>query len=149
MKAAAEVDRPHPADHGDGGPDRERGVLAEPVPSRSLHRRAVVVALVVALWLAVQVGLPLIRLVERGGGERPRTFGWQMFSHQLTEPAEQFSITTADGTQPIDVTGLLTSPMRREILYAPQIVAELCARPEVLSVQVRDAEWGTSEVPCR
>jgi hypothetical protein len=117
-------------------------------PSR---RRALLVGLFVAAWLGLQLGVPLLRMVERGGGERPRTFGWQMFSHELTEPAEQFTITTANGSRVIDLGEFieLSSPMRRELLYAPTVVPILCANPAILSVEVRDAEWGTSVVTCR
>ncbi len=102
-----------------------------------------------ATWISVQLVVPAVRLAQRGGDDRPRTFGWQMFSHQLSEPPEQFSITTRDGTRAVAIEPLLTSPIRREIVYAPRIVAALCADPEVLSVQVRAAERGTSSVRCR
>jgi hypothetical protein len=123
----------------------------EPEVVASSRRKALLVGLVVVGWLGVQLGVPLVRMVERGGGERPRTFGWQMFSHELTEPAEQFTITTANGSRVIDLGEFieLSSPMRRELLYAPTVIPILCENPAILSVEVRDAEWGTSVVSCR
>lgn len=116
---------------------------------RRARRRAIWVAVVVGGWLAVQLALPALALLERGGGARPRTFAWQMFSHQLQAPAEAFVVNTATGSRPVDVTPLLTGPMRREILYAPILVPELCKDPAAESVTVIDAEWGTTTVACR
>lgn len=113
------------------------------------RRRLVVVSIVVVAWLAVQLAVPLVRMVERGGGARPRTFGWQMFSHQLEAPAERFYVTTRNGRREVDIRPYLTGPMRREVLYGPALVAELCARPEIFAVEVVDAEWGTAETTCR
>lgn len=127
---------------------REEGLDDDLGPSVG-SARALLVGVVVLVWLAVQIAVPAMRLIERGGGPRPRTFGWQMFSHQLTGPAESFTVTTADGTRPVPVEDLLDGPMRREILYAPTIVAELCRDPAVLAVTVTDVEWGVSETRCR
>ncbi|MCB0962511.1 MAG: hypothetical protein KDA98_04290, partial [Acidimicrobiales bacterium] len=113
------------------------------------RRRLVVVSIVVVAWLAVQLAVPLVRMVERGGGARPRTFGWQMFSHQLEAPAERFYVTTRNGRREVDIRPYLTGPMRREVLYGPALVAELCARPEIFAVEVVDAEWGSAETTCR
>jgi hypothetical protein len=110
--------------------------------------RRIAVTVVVVGWLGVQLLLPTLGLIERGGGARPRTFSWQMFTHRLEGPAETFTVTTAEGSRTVDVAPLLTGPMRREILYAPAIVEALCADPEVLSVTVADAEWGTSTRNC-
>lgn len=125
----------------------------EPSPSSvgraRLGWRGWAVTAFVVLWLAVQVAVPVVRLVERGGAARPRTFGWQMFSHQIAGQPESFSVTTAEGTRPIDVGGLLAGPMRREVIYAPTVIAELCGRPEVLAVEVRDVEHGVRTEACR
>lgn len=128
-------------------PDRSDEPAPGP-PATASPARAALVAAVVGVWLAVQLGLPLYRLVERGNGERPRTFGWQMFSHQLQEPAERFTIVTAEGSQVVHVDDLPSGPMRREVLYAPRIVEELCTRPDVLAVEVEDVEYGRSTVEC-
>ncbi|MEZ5139275.1 MAG: hypothetical protein R2702_06390 [Acidimicrobiales bacterium] len=116
---------------------------------RRRRRRAIWVGLVVGGWLAVQLAVPAIALVERGGKPRPRTFAWQMFSHQLEAPAESFTVTTASGSRAVDVRPLLTGPMRREIRYAPALVPKLCEDPAVLSVTVVDVESGSTTVACR
>lgn len=140
-----------PADPAASAPPAGEALEPTPEARAAARRRAAVVGVVVAGWLVVQLGLPLVRMVERGGGARPRTFGWQMFSHQLEEPAEQFTITTANGRREIDLAEFidLSGPMRRELLYAPTVIPLLCENPAILSVEVRDAEWGTSEVTCR
>ncbi|MCB0971599.1 MAG: hypothetical protein KDA97_08800 [Acidimicrobiales bacterium] len=113
------------------------------------RRRLVVVTALVVGWLAIQLAVPLVRLVERGGAPRPRTFGWQMFSHQLEAPAERYYVATRNGRREVDIRPYLSGPMRREILYGPALVAELCSRPEVIIVEVVDVEWGTAETRCR
>jgi hypothetical protein len=138
--AGTQVDaHPHPA-----GSD-----VDAPATTGAARWRPLVIGVLVVGWLGVQLVVPALRLIERGGGARPRTFGWQMFSHQLEGPAETFTVTTAQGERRVSVEPLLTGPMRREILYAPLIVRELCADEEVLAVTVADAEWGTSTVACR
>lgn len=127
------------------------GVERPPGPADPvrLDRRAVLVAVGVVLWLAVQAAVPLVQLVDRGGRPRPRPFAWQMFTHRLDRPAERFTITTANGTREIDVAHLLSGPMRREVRYAPAVVDALCADPLILHVRVDDVEHGTSETTCR
>lgn len=126
-------------------------VLADrPPPGSRARRHALVVAVVMVTWISVQLVIPAVRLVQRDGDPRPLTFGWQMFSHELSEPPEQFSVTTQAGTRAVAIEPLLTSPIRREIVYGPRITAALCADPAVLSVQVRDVERDTSSsVSCR
>ena len=111
--------------------------------------RPIVVTALVVGWIGIQVAVPAVRALERGGGVRPRTAGWQMFSHTIEGSAETFTIETRNGRRPVDIAPLLTGPMRKEVLYAPAIVAELCARPEIFAVEVSDVEWGTARVSCR
>lgn len=118
-------------------------------PRRTMGRREVLITAVVVGWLAVQLLVPVVRLVERGGAARPRTFGWQMFSHQVVQQPETFTITTANGSRAYDVRDLLAGPMRREVVYGPTVIAELCARPEILAVEVHDVEHGSRRVTCR
>ncbi|MEZ5204002.1 MAG: hypothetical protein R2701_06380 [Acidimicrobiales bacterium] len=113
------------------------------------RRRALLVGIVVLGWIGVQLAVPAIALVQRGNGARPRTFAWQMFSHELEAPAEQFTVVTATGEHPADLRPLLSGPMRREIVYAPTVVAALCEDPSVIAVRVVDVERGASTRPCR
>lgn len=106
------------------------------------------VALFVGLWLLVQIAVPAQRLLDRESQARPRTFGWQMFSHTLSEPAERFLVTTDEGTAEVRVEGLVGS-LRREVRYGPRVAAALCRDPEVLSVEVIDVEFGSSTTTCR
>ncbi|MGI8936874.1 MAG: hypothetical protein ACR2JF_01425 [Iamia sp.] len=132
-----------------GGTDPPPVLADRPPPSMRSRRHALIVAAVMVTWISIQLVVPAVRLVQRGGEDRPRTFGWQMFSHQLSEPPEQFRITTRDGTREVAIEPLLTSPIRREVVYGPRIVAALCADPEVLSVEVRTVVRGTYSVSCR
>lgn len=131
-----------------GAGEQDEHAPASDAPDR-LDRRAGLIGAFVLLWLAVQVGVPMVQLVDRGSRPRPREFAWQMFSHRLERPAERFTITTANGTREVDVRPLLSGPMRREVRYAPAVVAALCERPEIQAVRVDDVERGTSETTCR
>lgn len=132
-------DASSPAHDGTGPPPDPQG--------RSVWRRRLITAVVVG-WLTMQVGLPLLQLVDRGSQARPRMFGWQMFSHQLDEPAEAYSLITVDGAEPIDVRPLLHGPMRREVRHSDALAPLLCARPGVLAIEVTDAESGPHRIEC-
>lgn len=106
------------------------------------------VGLLVAAWLVVQLAVPTWRLIERGGAPRPRTFGWQMFTHKIQTPAETFVLVTADGRRSVDPTPLLSSPPRREIIYGASVAEALCEEPGALFVEVDDVEHGRSVFPC-
>jgi hypothetical protein len=54
----------------------------------------VVVAAFVVVWLAVQVGVPVVQHVTTDGA---RPFAWQMFSHHIDVP--RFKVVRADGTE--------------------------------------------------
>ena len=120
-----------------------------PRPTRRGRWRLIVITGFMVGWVGFQVLVPAIRTVERGRGVRPRSAGWQMFSHTIEGSAEVFVVETKNGRRRIDIQPLLSGPMRKEILYAPAVVAELCSRPEIFAVEVTDAEWGTSTVRCR
>ena len=53
------------------------------------------------------------------------------------------------GHELADLRPLLSGPMRREIVYAPTVVAALCEDPSVIAVRVVDVERGASTRPCR
>lgn len=100
------------------------------------------------VWLGVQVIVPVMQSVERGGAPRPRPFGWQMFTHDIAGPAERFTVVDADGRTPVRLAPLLTGPARREVVLAPHVISRLCDRPGTVEVEVQDVERGARTVPC-
>lgn len=137
---------------GAAGPEEQPGApdgwAFGPVDARSARRRAVLVAVVVGFWVIVQLAVPAWQLIDRGSQARPRMFGWQMFSHTLTRPAERFLVTTDAGTTEVRVEEIVGS-LRREVRYGPRVAAELCRDPDVVSVEVVDVEYGSTTTTCR
>ena len=104
--------------------------------------------IVMGLWLGAQILIPLVQNVERGGAPRPRPFGWQMFTHDISGPPEQFTVVRADGRSRVPLSRLLTGPARREVVLAPEVIAALCDRRGVLTVEVDDVERGRRTERC-
>lgn len=62
------------------------------------RRASATAVLVVALFLIVQLAVP----ISRFGDDSTRRFGWQMFS--LVRPSPQFVVTTSTGEVEIDLS---------------------------------------------
>lgn len=111
---------------------------ADPTPDRASAAwspRTVAAAAFVALFVAVQVTVPVLAL----DGPRPARFAWQMYS-VLGEPPAQYSVQLADGSaRAVDQADHVAYP-RPDVRVAEHLPAHLCASvPGATSVLVEGA----------
>jgi hypothetical protein len=87
---------------------------------RRLTLRELAVACCCALFLAVQLGVPLAQL----WAPRPARFGWQMYSVLSVRP--RFTLLLADGSrQEVDITAY-TANMRGDMAFEQFMPPHLC-----------------------
>jgi hypothetical protein len=104
----------------------------------------VVIALFCAVFLAVQIGLPVVQLLD---DVRPARWGWQMYAGYGANAVE-YRLVRPDGTvEPVRLTQYAVvfrgdMPMER---YAPQ---HLCRVTEARAVELSIAEGPWERVPC-
>lgn len=102
------------------------------------RRSRIVAGFAVALFLVVQIGIPLARL---GEGDRTERFGWQMFT--AAEEAPEFVVVTADSEIEVELLDYLARA-RADIDIVGSMPEHLCTViPGAVSVS-----WQTGEFKC-
>jgi hypothetical protein len=95
-------------------------------------------ALLIALFLIIQLTLPISRL----GDDSAKRFGWQMFSKSSTPPG--FVVRMNDGAEVEISLDDYTAILRADIALIDRMPPHLCAiMPDALSVT-----WQTGEFQC-
>lgn len=102
------------------------------------RRSRFVAGFAVALFLALQLGIPLARL---GEGDRTQRFGWQMFT--AAEEAPEFVVVTEDSEIEIELLDYLARA-RADIDIVGSMPAHLC---EVVAGAV-SVSWQSGEFTC-
>jgi hypothetical protein len=112
------------------------------MPAR-LTRRTALAAAFVAVFLALQVGVPAIALF----GPRPARFAWQMYS--ALPPVPKAWTVAADGSQnPVDLTTLFAA-QRAEIDYESVLREGLCEATGAAGIRIQATEDAAiEEIPC-
>lgn len=100
-------------------------------------------ALFFVSYLAVQVSIPIVQLLEDG----PRRFGWQMFS-RVGHMRPDFFLVTERGVEPVSLDRHVLH-LRSEIDLTRELPPHLCTvYPEAEAVRGRDPSGRVSSFPC-
>ena len=98
----------------------------------AMSAREIWTAILVASYLAIQIGIPLRQLQA----PRPARFGWQMYS-ALNTPRLYTSVRADGSTERIDI-GQYVSQLRAEADFARALPSAICDKhPEAIEVRFR------------
>lgn len=111
--------------------------------STGWDRRTVVVAALLAIFLAWQVAVPTAALL----GPRPQRFGWQMYS-TFPDLPRAWTIDAAGVETSVEVKQYFAQ-LRAEVDFAAALRAGLCDASGAVAVKVADPRGTTETVQCR
>jgi hypothetical protein len=94
------------------------------------RRSRIVTTLVIVIFVAIQFGIPVSRLLSQSGGR----FGWQMYS--AAGPVPQMAVVLEDGVIEVEIRDYLAGP-RNELDLVRHLPSHLCS---VIDDAVR-VEW--------